>query len=153
MVFIFVLGVGISCCGSSLAWLLGGSGVGARATGGTRRGGGIGGSIGASDVTTLAKSGGGGGGGRTKPPLGGVNGIPGATGTGGGGGGGKGIAELLLAGGDAFRDVPHVWSTPRQWQHRFVCSNIVNVLDVFFICLLILRTVDSAKREEIYFVR
>jgi len=110
MVFIFVLGVGISCCGNSLAWLLGGSGVGARATGSTRRGGGIGGSIGASDVTTLAKSGGGGGGGRTKPvPFGEVGGPDATgTGTGGGGGGGKGVVELLFAGSDAFRDVPHV---------------------------------------------
>lgn len=80
--------------------------MGARAIG-TRRGGGIGGSIDASDVAMLAKSGGGGGGGRTKPlPFGEVNGL-GATGT-GGSGGGKGAVELLLAGNDAFRNVPHV---------------------------------------------
>jgi len=76
--------------------------------GDTRKGGGIGGSIGASAVTELAKSGSGGGGGRIKPPpLGEVGGF-GATGAGGGGGGGKGAVELLLAGRDAFRDVPHV---------------------------------------------
>lgn len=80
----------------------------ARAIGGTRKGGGIGGSIGASAIIELAKSGGGGGGGRIKPPLGGVGGFGGATGAGGGGGGGKGAVELLLAGRDAFRDVPHV---------------------------------------------
>jgi len=83
---------------------VGGSGVGARATG-TRKGGGIGGSIDASDVMTLAKNGSGGGGGRTK--LLSVGGF-GVTGIGDGGGGSKGAVELLFAGNDAFRDVPHV---------------------------------------------
>lgn len=88
--------------------MLGGSGVGARAIGGTCKGGGIGGSIGASAIIELAKNGGGGGGGKIKPPpLGEVDGF-GATGARGGGGGGKGTVELLLAGRDAFRDVPHV---------------------------------------------
>lgn len=118
MVFIFVLGVGISCCGNSLAWLLGGSGVGARAIVGTWRGGGIGGSIGALVTETLVKSGNGGGGGKTKPVLGGAGGI-GAIGGIGGGGGGKGDVGLFV-GNDAFRDVPQVCSAPRQWQHRFI---------------------------------
>jgi hypothetical protein len=124
MVFIFVRGVGISCCGNNLAWLLAGSGVGARATGGTRRGGGIGGSIGASAVAEvadtviaapLAKRSGGGGGGRMKD-----GGFGTTFGAGGGGGGGKGPVVLLFAGSDPFRDVPQTWSVARQWQHRFV---------------------------------
>jgi len=57
---------------------------------------------------TLTKNGSGGGGGRTKLlSVGGLDGF-GATGIGAGGGGGKGAVELLFAGNDAFRDVPHV---------------------------------------------
>lgn len=88
--------------------------MGARhATGGTaRRGGGIGGgSIGASvapDVTAatlLANRSGGGGGGRANADAG--FGAAFEAG-GGGGGGGKGAFVPLLAGSDAFRDVPQI---------------------------------------------
>lgn len=59
-------------------------------------------------LATLTTSGGGGGGGRTKPLV--LDNGPEAVGIGGGGGGGgdKGPVEPLLAGSDAFRDVPHV---------------------------------------------
>lgn len=123
MVFIFALGVGISCCGSSLAWLFGGSGVGTRVTGNACNGGGIGGgSIDASAYVALpVRSGGGGGGGKTRFCVGEL--VPDrSTGTGGGGGGGKGgrgVVELFTD-NDAFREAPHVWSVPRQWQQRFV---------------------------------
>lgn len=118
MVFIFVLGVGISCCGNSLAWLLGGSGVGTRAIGNTCNGGGIGGgSIDASArVAFPARNGGGGGGGWNKLLW--FRSTEGAGGGGGGGRGGTGAGELFTD-NDAFRDVPHVWSVPRQWQQRF----------------------------------
>ena len=85
MVFIFVLGVGISCCGRSLALLLGGSGVGALATVEICNGGGRGGSIGTSGMVAGIKSGGGGGGGRTRP-VGGLGGGGAIGGAGGGGG-------------------------------------------------------------------
>lgn len=104
--------------------------MGARVTGSTCKGGGMGGgSIDASACVALAvKSGGGGGGGRTRPWFDefGARGSeerteePGGTGGGGGGGkGGKGAAELFT-GNDAFLEDPQVCSVPRQWQHRFV---------------------------------
>ena len=123
MVFIFALGVGISCCGSSLAWLLGGSGVGTRAIGSTCNGGGIGGgSIDASArVASPARNGGGGGGGWKKELLWFRLdwSAEGAGGGGGGGRGGTGAGVELFTDNDAFRDAPHVWSVARQWQHRF----------------------------------
>lgn len=78
-----------------------------------------GGSIDASACVALAvKSGGGGGGGRTRPWL--VEfGVRGPGGGGGGGNGGRGDEDgsggaELFTGNDAFRDVPHVCSVPRQ---------------------------------------
>lgn len=135
MVFIFALGVGISCCGSSLAWLFGGSGVGARAIGNTCNGGGMGGggSIDASACVALeaARNGGGGGGEKKRPWLDELV-AAGSRGGGGGGKGGKGgkgdedgtavdagaavavTVAGLLTGNDAFRDVPHDCSLPLQ---------------------------------------
>lgn len=121
-----VFGVGISCWGKSLAFWLGGSGVGARLIAGTWSGGGKGGSIVTSGAEILMRNGGGGGGASAKP-VGGHWGGGGAAGNAAGddsqaNGNGGGSGAELLAGSDGLRLVPHVWSVPRQWQHKFVCN-------------------------------
>lgn len=87
IVFIFVLGVGVSCCGNLLATVSGGSGAVAVGTGGFSKGGGGGPppmvDLGAEFGSGGGASGGGGGGG-------------GGPGTGGGGGGGGGPGEEVF---------------------------------------------------------